>query len=881
MWPFWTLPFWFIFPSIADEPTVLASQEHLGLKSPWTESVDAQQNYKQSALPETSVSELLAAGDRALKEGDYEAAISSFETAIALIESVEAEPGSTTDAKGEALAGLGEAYMYTNAFDQAIPIFESAIAHFSPGMPVDEIDFATNEYGSILINLVYFLGQAHEYSAHFGTALGYYHQVLATENADLLSPQKRIDVLIRQGVVEGEIGQYSQAESTLQQVYILIEQLEETSTDYRDWQKADALAALGWVQEEQENFELAIEQYQSAVQLYQQTGVTYGETLAVSNLGAVYVKQGNYSAARTALNQALTLLDAEDVPYQRAVLLDSFGALHKAEGDVEAAWQAYRQAIALSQGSDKVGEITSLFNLGSLMEDQDQPELAILFYKQAIANIETIRQDLQQRDRAVQQIYTRRVEDFYRKLADLLLQQDRIPEALQVIELLKLQEVSTYLHSPAPNPSEATPPVEQFIEDTSTADNLLNTRVESIVAQTFNELPANTSFAAFLAFPEVEKLLAASSAPPVTTLPQANPSAFQLTAIEALQSTLAQQPVPTAALYPLILGDRLELILITPEGAPIHQVQSVSEATLTQTAGEMLQQLKAPVIEPTAEAQQLHQWLIQPIAATLREQNIENIIYLPDGVLRYIPLAALHDGQQWLATTYQSHNVTATAIDNLDDQEASLSPDRSVLAGAFTDASSDVEVQVGTERFPYAGLAAARAEINALAEIMPKTTTLIDQDFTPFNTLGAVEGHQIVHLATHAKFFPGQPESSFILFGDGSTVNMRDIGQWELPDVELVVFSACETAVSIEGDGKEILGLGFQIQQTGAEAAIASLWSVNDEATAALMAQFYTALSAGKTKAQALQYAQQQLMKTRRYAHPYNWSGFILIGNGT
>ncbi|MEN8447551.1 MAG: hypothetical protein ABG776_21330, partial [Cyanobacteria bacterium J06555_13] len=67
MWPFWTLPFWFIFPSIADEPTVLASQEHLGLKSPWTESVDAQQNYKQSALPETSVSELLAAGDRALK----------------------------------------------------------------------------------------------------------------------------------------------------------------------------------------------------------------------------------------------------------------------------------------------------------------------------------------------------------------------------------------------------------------------------------------------------------------------------------------------------------------------------------------------------------------------------------------------------------------------------------------------------------------------------------------------------------------------------------------------------------------------------------------------------------------------------------------------
>ena len=109
---------------------------------------------------------------------------------------------------------------------------------------------------------------------------------------------------------------------------------------------------------------------------------------------------------------------------------------------------------------------------------------------------------------------------------------------------------------------------------------------------------------------------------------------------------------------------------------------------------------------------------------------------------------------------------------------------------------------------------------------------------------------------------------------------MREMGQWELPDVELVVFSACQTAVSAEADGKELLGLGFQVQQAGAGAAIASLWAVDDTATAALMTQFYTALSQGNTKAEALRIAQQQLIASERFGHPYDWAGFILIGNG-
>jgi CHAT domain-containing protein len=168
--------------------------------------------------------------------------------------------------------------------------------------------------------------------------------------------------------------------------------------------------------------------------------------------------------------------------------------------------------------------------------------------------------------------------------------------------------------------------------------------------------------------------------------------------------------------------------------------------------------------------------------------------------------------------------------------------------------------------------------------------------------------YSVVHLATHAAFLTGKPEDSFILFGDGSHSTLRDIGSWRLPNVDLMVLSACETGLGDKlGDGKEVLGFGYQMQQTGARAAIASLWQVNDGGTQALMDAFYAALEKGNiTKAEALRQAQialitgdytalgeqrglevQQRISSRlpptvnsRLSHPYYWAPFILIGNG-
>jgi CHAT domain-containing protein len=134
----------------------------------------------------------------------------------------------------------------------------------------------------------------------------------------------------------------------------------------------------------------------------------------------------------------------------------------------------------------------------------------------------------------------------------------------------------------------------------------------------------------------------------------------------------------------------------------------------------------------------------------------------------------------------------------------------------------------------------------------------------------------------------GQPEDSFILLGDGDRITLREIETLNLPDVALVILSACQTGVGGQvGNGGEILGLGYQMQQAGVLATIASLWIVDDQGTQVLMHEFYQALLTGdETLIESLRQAQIQLIQNlsdhseEDFSHPYYWAAFLTIGNG-
>jgi len=293
--------------------------------------------------------------------------------------------------------------------------------------------------------------------------------------------------------------------------------------------------------------------------------------------------------------------------------------------------------------------------------------------------------------------------------------------------------------------------------------------------------------------------------------------------------------------------------------------------------------------------------LIQPIAADLEQAKVTTILYAPDGQLRYIPLAALHDGNQWLIQQYRVQNITARAVSKLDTPPQA---EKHIFAAAF--GAKNITVSVEGESFRFDGLPFATQEVRSLVQTFPSTVSLFDQGFNRDALLTRMNSFNIVHLATHGKFLIGKPDNSFLLMGDGQSINLKEIKNLPMSNVDLVVLSACETGLGLtnQANGIEVLGLGYQFQRAGAKAAISSLWSVHDGGTQRLMEIFYGLLQQGVPKAAALQQAQIALIngdftaggKLRgnfriettagqapiptNLKHPFYWAPFILIGNG-
>jgi CHAT domain-containing protein len=402
----------------------------------------------------------------------------------------------------------------------------------------------------------------------------------------------------------------------------------------------------------------------------------------------------------------------------------------------------------------------------------------------------------------------------------------------------------------------------------------------------------NSDFRDFARSPEIRDLIEQLSF-------EARDASLDLADLNRLRDELQQ--LNAVIFYPLVLEDRLELIITTPDAPPLRRTVPISREELNRTILAFRDALETQDPDVTTPAQQLYDWLIAPLQADLEAAGVDTIIYAPDGQLRYIPLAALHDGDQWLAQRYQVNNITAESLTDFTEADAAQP---TILAAAYTDDAPSTHPLVNGNTYTFTGLPGARDEV----ALLPSSRLLLDGDFSLAALLPIMTDYSVLHLATHAAFVPGVPEDSFILFGNGDTPTLRDIEDWTLNGVDLVVLSACETGVGGLGNGEEILGLGYQFQVSGAKAVMASLWQVSDRGTQALMAGVLCRAGSGHdTKAEALQAAQRgvdyQSVTTGGplragarptlservvidsdafpgYSHPYYWAPFILIGNG-
>jgi CHAT domain-containing protein len=643
-----------------------------------------------------------------------------------------------------------------------------------------------------------------------------------------------------------------------------------------------------------------------------------GEAASLNNLGNAYNFLGQYPKAIEFFQQSLAIEGEIGGRNEVAQSMNNLGRAYYSLGQYPKAIEFFQQSLSISRAMGNViVEGLSLSNIGSTLQTQQQPELAIVFYKQSINVRENIRQDLRKLPREQQASYTQTVASTYRSLASLLLEKNRVMEALQVLDLLKVQELQDYVRNVQNDKNkekiELFPQEQKIIQDytaiqapvirlgaeladlrklqthTPTQQQRIQ-EIEKIQAQT------NQQMSEFLKSPAVVAL----SQQIQQTAPQQN---LTLSAYKDLQIRLNRLGKRIALFYTLVLDDRLELVLLPPGKPPIRRSVAIKRTELEKMIQDFRRDLQDPNSQVKQTAQKLYSQLIKPIESELQQADVQSIIYAPDGQMRYIPLAALYDGKKWLTERYQINYLTALALTKL---EPESTHDPRVLAGAFT--QGNYSVQAAGQTFNFQGLRFAKTEVEGLGAAIPNTTKLFDKAFNRDAILSQIKNYSIVHMATHAVFVKGAPENSFILMGDGNQINLKEIEEWKLPDVTLVVLCACQTALGGDlGNGLEILGFGYQLQRTGVRASIASLWEVSDGGTQTLMDALYARLKSGKmTKAEALHEAQISLITgknqssgktkssvkfepgnsgqnariSRNLSHPYYWSPFILIGNG-
>lgn len=320
-----------------------------------------------------------------------------------------------------------------------------------------------------------------------------------------------------------------------------------------------------------------------------------------------------------------------------------------------------------------------------------------------------------------------------------------------------------------------------------------------------------------------------------------------------------------AVVYPILLSERTE-VLIETNGTLRRFSAPISRGQLTATVRRMRLGLERPSAGDAYRdpARQLYQWLLGDATNWLRSQQVKTLVFVPSGPLRTIPLSALLEGNVFLIERF----AVATT------------PAMSLVGAAAASTSNEVLLAGLTESVQgFVGLPSVSTEMHEIGAIYP-AVSLKDESFSlaAIRTDLSKPGFSVAHLATHGEFSADHRQSFILTFDnrltmDGLQVALAKRGQ----PLDLLVLSACSTAA---GDDRAALGLAGVAVQAGAKSALASLWSISDEATASLMNSFYKSLKAGgESKAESLRDAQLALLHTAEFQHPSYWAPYLLIGN--
>ncbi|MEM9153150.1 MAG: CHAT domain-containing protein, partial [Cyanobacteria bacterium P01_F01_bin.3] len=542
------------------------------------------------------------------------------------------------------------------------------------------------------------------------------------------------------------------------------------------------------------------------------------------------------NATKSLLKQALTLADALQNNRLKAFAQGEIGHYYECECDYTKALDWSQQA-RLSASGDRVLALDTLYlwqwQTGRIYQSLGQSDAAVDFYSQAVDGLNRIRSEILASDRTLQFDFRDSVAPVYRELTDIQL--SMVPESLTVSSAASM------------NRNKGETPTENRQQNiTAALGNIDN-----------------------LQLAELQNYFGSDCIVPV--------SQRRLDGVLAAATPAdgGSSEASTALVSTIIFPERTAVILTLPGQTTLLHWINVLEPDFQHFIKDFRDSLENTSNElggyDNRQAQRLYQQIIAPFQPVLTDLHIKTLVFVNDGILRSIPMGALHDGSKYLIEQYAV--AIAPSLQRPVELTHNPIPSKALILGLKKDPIVD-----GQRLGP---LPAVEREVKNVKSVLPNSEVLLDEDFTKINLQESLiaQSYPVLHIATHGKF-ETEPRNTFLVMGDkelspdGNTPpenKLLRLGELDslirsgAPQdglLDLIVLSACQTG---SGDERSTLGLAGVAIRAGADAAIASLWSVDDNSTADLITAFYKNWDSGMSKAEALQQAQITVMKTPEY----------------
>ncbi len=827
----------------------------------------------------------------------------------------------TLDMMGQTYTAMGRGAEALDFFNRAMPLWEETGQKGGQALTFDNMG---RTYAD--------LGQKQNALDAFNKALGTW-RTLGNRQGEALTLDN-IGRLYRDlGLQQSALDYYNQALSIFH----------ETGTKVGE---GLALNDIGRAYADMGQPEKAIDYSQQALEFWHESSNPRGEAMTLNNMGRDYFDLGQVQKSLDVDTQALALWRKVKERRGEALALMTIGWAQYALKQWDKALLSELVALALAKEAEDPeieGGIETALMIG--LREQHHPEEAIFFGMQAVSAYQTIRKNISEMDKDLQAGFAQSKSMTYRILAELLIETGRLGEAEQILDLLKEQELKDVVRGGAPDAGQKLPllsftPAQQRAQSALAAleDPAITFEKQSEEAAALEEKASLT--------PEETARLKDLTA----TLDRSNQAL--LTSFAGGLYSILEQPVvaagaspgPAAQSYlqntlaklgPRVLGVRLLLgdnhvyeIVVTAGTRKVIEL-STTPADLRSKSLETLRILAMRNQNPRPQLTELYTMIVAPLEGDLKSMEstagapdtAPTLLWSLDDALRYLPMAALYDGQHYMLERFNNVLFTPESYGHMSDAPLENAGAPSVLAMGLSKS--------------YGGLPALPGVLPELESIVhdpnvpqshgPMAGKLLPNDQFTLAALkaelGSGQGFPVVHIASHFVAETGGAVGPYLMLG-GDNAGTDQGFAWPLSDLEnstvafhgtrLLTLSACSTGKNYTSrNGVEMDSLGMVAQQKEAEAVLATLWDVNDASTSMLMSDFYARWlkdpAAGK--AEALRQAQLRLLKGQvdvasarsqrgfeaaneneaavpsgaaaslGYGHPYYWAPFVLIGN--